>query len=584
MKIPFLIFSLLVATPFTQTLAAVDLSPEKWGQAERARVEERALAIAPAAASIVQGESGVVSGTMSPIAVRAGLEALQQGGTAADAAATMALTQVTTALGSYISFAGMMQLTYFEAKTGKVYAMNAGWSSYLGETQPSSIPTAAAAPDVEPGRKTLVPGFMAGLEAMHHRFGNLPFAQLFEPAIWYAEKGVTISPMLSEFFKARQSFLTRTEGGKIFLHQGGDHVPMVGDHFVQADLAKTLRSVAKEGASFMYTGAWGEAFVAAVQAAGGKASMDDLRRYQPIWEEPLSTEFQGFTLFAPGHSTEGGYQIIQALNLLSELKVAERGPYWKDPTSLLDFSRVLQFAAAGPYVHASVAASAKASGVTLALEDRATKRYALAALPLLDLVFNAGQKVEPPKHSASIVVIDRWGNVAALVHSINTVLWGTTGLVVQGVPLADPAGFQQARLATLKPGDRVPNEMAPVIVVADGKPILAIATIGSSLIPETARLLVGVLGNKLDASAIMAAPPLLLNSDFTKRATVVVPAIGYEPGFLDGLRALGVTVTPLSQQETWNLAGTAVMGTINPKTGARQSMELPTIFSFAGGY
>jgi gamma-glutamyltranspeptidase / glutathione hydrolase len=150
--------------------------------------------------------------------------------------------------------------------------------------------------------------------------------------------------------------------------------------------------------------------------------------------------------------------------------------------------------------------------------------------------------------------------------------------------LSDAASFQQARLATLKPGERVPNEMAPVIVTTDGKPILAIAAIGSSLVPETARLLLGTLGNKLDARSVMAAPPLLLNFDFTKRATILVPASGYEPGLLEELRAGGITIEPQPQQEVWTLKGTAVVGTIESPKGERQTFELPTIFSFADGF
>ncbi len=131
---------------------------------------------------VVEGKSGLVVATMSPIAVNAGMEALRQGGTAADAAATVALTQITTALGSYVSYAGILQLVYYDAKSGKVSTMNAGWNSYLGETDPKSIPVDDLGPlafgtkptEGAEGRKTLVPGFMAGIEQMHKRFGRLP--------------------------------------------------------------------------------------------------------------------------------------------------------------------------------------------------------------------------------------------------------------------------------------------------------------------------------------------------------------------------------------------------------------------------
>ncbi len=577
-------FRPLCVLAFVSTVFSADLSPEKWGAQERARVEALAQLPTPPSAHPIDAKSGVVSATMSPIAVRAGLAALQQGGTAADAAACIALTQITTALGSYVSYAGALQLTYYEAKTNRVYAMNAGWNSYLGETDPPTIATADQ-PDAAPGRKTLVPGFMAGLASMHQRFGALPFADLFSPAIWYADNGVTLSPTFAGFFTARQTYLARTAEGRAFIHQASpDRLPAAGDRFVQAELAKTLRAVAKHGAEYMYTGEWGQAFVATVQGAGGKVSLDDLKRYQPIWEEPLRTTFCGYTIHAPGASTEGGYQILQTLNLLEALKTSSRRPYWQEPQTLVDLSRVLQFSAAGTAIHGAVAATGAAAGLNLTLQDRATKPYANTVLPLLDLVFNPAQKVESPKHSDAIVVIDRWGNVAALVHTINTVLWGSAGLVVGGVPLSDAACYQQSRLSALKPGDRVPNEMAPLIALADGKPTVAIACIGVSLVPETARLLLATLAHNVDLPTAMAAPPLLLNVNFTQRATIHLPENGYDADFLKNLRALGITVELKPQQEVWNLKGTAVIAEIDGAKSSRGTVELPTIFSFAAGY
>src|SRR5438270_4021616 len=125
----------------------------------------------------------------------------------------------------------------------------------------------------------------------------------------------------------------------------------------------------------------------------------------------------------------------------------------------------------------------------------------------------AEQPADAPHHSDAIVVVDRWGNIAALTHSINTVLWGTTGMVVGGIPIPDAAGLQQARLVAIKPGDRVPNDMAPVIALKAGQPVLAISSVGSSLMPETVRIILATIGNHLDLTALMAAPPLLINPE-----------------------------------------------------------------------
>jgi gamma-glutamyltranspeptidase/glutathione hydrolase len=562
---------------------AADLSPAHWPSEDRARVEALEQQPFPPTTRLVEGKSALVTATMSPIAVRAGIEALKQGGTAADAAAVVALTQVTTALGSYVSYAGGAQLVYFDAKSHKVYSMNAGWGSYLGESDPKSIPVSANL-DAGQGRKTLVPGFMAGLESMQKRFGTLPFPDLFEPAIWYSENGITISPVLASFFASRQSYLSRTPEGRAFMHQAGDTLPVVGEKFIQTEVAKTLRAVAQQGAQFMYTGAWGQDYVADVQREGGKATIEDMKRYQPLWEDPLNTDFGGHTIYGPGPSTLGGYDVLEAMNLIEALKVDQMGPYWKDPKAFQGLSRVLELAVITPYIHSFIASSALKYGVKISLQDRATKAYANAMLPFIDPIFNAPQKPPASNHSDAIVVIDRWGNVAALVHSINTVLWGSTGMVIGGVPLSDAACFQQARLAALSPGDRVPSEMAPVIVMTNGKPSLAVAAVGAALLPETVRILLGSLGNHVDPLTTMAAPPLLLNSDYAKRSMIQVPEGRYDSDFLSSLGIAGMTVQAKSQQTVLGVKGTAVMGSISASSGISQGVEVTGIFGFADAY
>jgi gamma-glutamyltranspeptidase/glutathione hydrolase len=558
-----------------------ELSPGKWPADERVRIEsiEAQPFPFPVATRIVDGKSGLVSGTMSPIAIRVGIETLKQGGSAADAAAAVALTQVSTALGSYVSYAGMMQLTYYDAQTDKVYSMNAGWGSYLGETDPKTIPTADNL-DAGQGRKTLVPGFMAGIESMHKRFGKLPFANLFEPAIWYSENGITVSPLLAFYFSSRQKFLTRTPEGNAFIRQAGGSLPVVGTRFVQPEVAKLLRAVAQQGSQYMYTGEWGEKFVAAVQHEGGKASMEDMKRYQPIWEEPLSTEFAGHTIFGPGPSSQGGYDVLEALNLLEALKIDQRSLYWTDPSVFQDLSRVLECVAIAPYIHSNIAGAAFQNGVHLSLQDRATKAYAKAAVTLIDQLFNTAKMPQPGGHSDGIVIIDRWGNVATLTHSINTMLWGTTGIVVEGVPLSDAACFQQYKLVTLAPGARVPSEITPIIVMTGGKPSLAVSSVGAALLPETVRILLGSLGNHLDLQTILAAPPLLPNFDYGKRDMVQVPE-RYDSDFLSNLGARGFTIQTKSREEVWGLKGTVAIGTIAAASGMREGVEVSGLFSFA---
>lgn len=586
------------AIVFAQMTYAQNLSPEKWNPADRKHVEELEMRPYVAQARTVEGRSALISNTGSPIAVQSGIEALKQGGTAADAAATVALTQIATHLGSSVSYAGVLQLVYFDAKSGKVYSLGAGWNSYQGETDPKSIPAAdltmpgivrQSAEGAE-GRKTLVPGFMAGIEAMHKRFGRLPFAQLFQPAIWYAENGVTVSPLLASYFTSQSKFLARTPEGRQFMRQAGTELPRVGQRFVQADLAKTLRGVARGGAKYMYTGPWGQQFVAAVQHNGGKATIADMRNYQAEWQAPLTTTFDGYDVVVPGKRSEGGQQLLEALNLIEELGLDQKQPYWKDPMVFGELSRVMQFVEIGHYVTPEVAAFQQKHGLTFSSEDRITKAYANAMAPMLKEAQGPGPAGEGSHHSAGVVVIDRWGNVAALAHSINTALWGSTGIVVGGIPLSDAAVIQPARLAAIKPGDRVPNGMAPSIALRAKKPVLATAAVGTSEIPETVRIILGILGNHLDPQTLLAAPTLLYNFEppqagesYTWKKQLV-PEGAYDSEFIKALEVSGVNIRQEPRIRVLTIRGTAALGTIDPASGVRRSAENPAIIDFVASY
>ena len=103
-------------------------------------------------------------------------EALQRGGTAADAALATALAQIVLKGGATISYAGILTVVYYDAASKKVYSLNAGYNTLLEEKYPTSVPR-----DKPSGRTALVPGFFAGVQAAHGRFGKLPFASLLEP-------------------------------------------------------------------------------------------------------------------------------------------------------------------------------------------------------------------------------------------------------------------------------------------------------------------------------------------------------------------------------------------------------------------
>jgi gamma-glutamyltranspeptidase/glutathione hydrolase len=187
----------------------------------------------------------------------------------------------------------------------------------------------------------------------------------------------------------------------------------------------------------------------------------------------------------------------------------------------------------------------------------------------------------------AIVVVDHWGNVAALLHSINTVNWGDTGIVVGGIPIADAGAINRDKLVKMKPGESVPNLLSPVIALKAGKPVLAVASTGVSSTPETIRLVGGVLAGGADLLSLMSAPPLLVNlNSFEPNQSLVnraesIPTGAYDAQQLQAIEAEGVPVREESLLRIWATRGTAVMVVIDQPGGAPRAVEVQNVSGFA---
>jgi gamma-glutamyltranspeptidase/glutathione hydrolase len=569
-----------------------DLSPGHWPAAERGELQTRQLAFAPKTTREVRG-AVLVTATASPIAVHAGMEALRQGGSAADAAGVVALTQIVTTMGGTVSYAGKLEAAYFDAQTGTVSFLDASWRPYAGERDPATIPGPGAQPaTTELGRQTLVPGFMRGLEALHARFGRLPWAQLFEPSIWYAENGVVASRAILGFHEDNEARFARTPESRAYLRGADGGLPKVGDPVRQPDLADTLRAVARRGASEMYTGAWAHAYVSAVRAYGGRVTLQDLARYRPRWRPPLSSTFAGATVLGMSDGPLACASLT-ALSLSDAMHVSALGSYWTDPAAFRAYARAIQFATLRQYLHAEGAtAFERRAGLPVSsCADRLTRRYAKTLAAELSTPdphpFGEARLADlgAGHHTMAVVVVDRRGDVAVLVHSTNG---EPTGIVVAGVPIPEAATVNKAALAGLRAGDLVPNDIAPLIALRDGHPVAAVGGTATSLMPETVRLMGEMLSGRDGLTAIMAAPPLLYNyappdrPDGFSAWPVLTPAGAYPQAFLEQLESKGLAIKQLTPLEAWTRRGEAAAVLIAPSTGAT-AVELPTLAYFAEG-
>jgi gamma-glutamyltranspeptidase / glutathione hydrolase len=450
----------------------------------------------------VESERGVLLMTSGAVAVPRLTQFSKHGANAMDLALATAITQVVLSGGAWASFAGILSVVYYDAGTGEIATLDAGFDLPRRETAPQSIPRTGIAS----GRATLVPGFVAGVAAAHLRFGSVPWARLFGPAIEFAEEGFVVDQTLDALIAFRAGTLVRSPGALAALANPDGRLPARSGVIRQLALAATLRALAAQGSGYMYEGAWGQHLVAAVQQAGGRLCMEDLAAYSACWRDPLRTVYHGVDIVTIGLPQHGGLCLIEALNVIDAAALSRRGHYTRSSEALLGLIRTSHLCYAG-YLDRSTPPSRRADpewgrALWLAIERH-------GGLRLVDRLAGGGPAEPRRTHSDAVIAVDGNGNIAVLAHSINTTAWGTTALFVDGVSIPDAGAFQQSLLSLIRPGTRVPNALNPTLLLRSDRPTAAMAAIGGSVSEVMLQATINVIDFAMTPAETAQAPMVL---------------------------------------------------------------------------
>ncbi|SDJ29213.1 gamma-glutamyltranspeptidase / glutathione hydrolase [Paraburkholderia steynii] len=260
--------------------------------------------------------------TSQPLAAQAGLRMLWKGGNAVDAAiaAAAAITvvePVSNGLGSD-AFA-----LVWDGK--KLHGLNASgvapaaWNVDYFKRKYGENNGVASQP-VRGWDTVTVPGAIAGWEALHKKFGSLPFADLMEPAIEIAERGHAVASVVARKWAAAVPELKNQPGfADAFMPHG--RAPEVSELIRMPGHAKTLRLLAEKGPRAYYEGEIAERIAAFAREYGGAMTFDDLRNYQPEWVEPIGKDYRGYTVHEIPPNGQGIAALI-ALGILEQFDVA----------------------------------------------------------------------------------------------------------------------------------------------------------------------------------------------------------------------------------------------------------------------
>src|SRR5216684_2318801 len=272
--------------------------------------------------SMVVTPYGIVA-TSYVQASQAGARILEQGGSAIDAgiAANAVLGVVEPMMNG---MGGDLFAIYWEAKTGKLYGLNAsGWAP-RGLTITHIKAKDATAMPVEGIDSVTVPGAVAGWQALHQRFGKIAWKELFQPAIFYADEGYPVPEIIASYWKDASEMLAYDpEAQRVYLPGGKS--PAVGQVFQNHDLGQALRLVADNGAAAFYKGEIARAILSTSQSLGGTMAADDLADFAPEWVEPISTAYRGWTIYELPPNGQG-MPALEMLNIMETAPASPDGP------------------------------------------------------------------------------------------------------------------------------------------------------------------------------------------------------------------------------------------------------------------
>ncbi|GIH74622.1 gamma-glutamyltransferase family protein [Planobispora longispora] len=510
---------------------------------------------------VAEGYGGAVS-TVDLDASEAALKVLRRGGNAMDAAiagaATLGVTEPYSA-----GLAGGGFIVYYDARRGRIHTIDGRETAPRAMT-PTSLEGIPFEQAVTSGLSAGVPGSVAQWELALRRFGTISLRQALRPAIEVAREGFTVDQTFHDQTAANAArFKDFTSSAALFLPGGAP--PPVGSTFRNPELAETYRLLGRYGGGWLYGGGLGVEIVDTVKnppvtpgstrsVRPGLMEVRDLTAYRALERPPTKMTYKGMDVYGMAPPSSGGSTVGEALNILEALPEAGVHEY-------LEASR-LAFADRGKYVGdvpgvplRELLSDGFAKERACLIGDRAMPHPAPPGNP--DGAYepcppaspspapspdssvpppspaSPGRGAEPPAEgpeTTHLVVTDRWGNVVA--YNITIESTGGNGIVVPGRgfllnnELTDFTFGPAPGDSNLPgPGKRPRSSMAPTIVLAEGKPLLALGSPGGSTIITT---VLQILVNRWELG--MPLPEALAAPRATQRNTAQTQA---EQGFLD---------------------------------------------------
>jgi len=395
---------------------------------------------------------GIVAASQ-PLAARAGVQILERGGNAIDAAiATNAVMGLVEPHNNGIG--GDLFAIYYEARTGKLYGLNAGGWAPTGLT-PELLKSKGLQRMPGTGVYTVtVPGAVAGWDAMRTRFGKLPMSDLLAPAIFYADDGFPVTDVIADAW-ARQTQKLAADPNAVQAYLPNGRTPRAGEVFKNSRLAASLRLIAAKGPAGFYEGKTADAIVATSREKGGTMTLADLKEFKPEWVDPISTTYRGWNVYELPPNTQG-IAALMMLNVMEQYPLAQYGFHSAKALHVMIEAKKLAYADMLRYV--ADTRFSKVPVLPMLSKERGKDRARLIdpakAACTVEPARLEGLTTATGADTIYLSVIDKDGNIVSLIQS----LYSSFG---SGIVPPD-TGFMlhnRGALFTLESGH--PNLLAP---------------------------------------------------------------------------------------------------------------------------
>lgn len=445
----------------------------------------------------VYGENGMVASAHAE-ASKAGVEILQAGGNAIDAAIA-----VHYALAVVFPFAGNIGgggFAIIRKNDGDVHSIDFREKAPLAAHRDMYLDENG---DVIEGLSTRghlasgVPGSVDGTVEMHEKFGKLEWDKILEPAVRLAEDGVVLTEREARGLNNYKETFLEVNGPDLtyFIKPDGSEWEK-GDLLVQKDLAESLKRIQKNKKEGFYSGKTADLLVAEMKKGGGIITHEDLKRYKSAWRAPLTGEYRGHKIISMAPASSGGIALIQLLKLVEPYPLKEWGWNSANTTQLMIEAERRVYADRAKWM-------GDTDFVNVPLEELISNEY--LAQRWAD--FNADKATlssdieggDVPGYESMetthFSVVDKEGNAVSLTTTINgafgskVIVEGGGFLmnnemddfsVKAGVP--NMFGLTGNKANEIAPEKRMLSSMTPTIVEKDGKLFMVVGTPGGSTI------------------------------------------------------------------------------------------------------